>query len=100
MQLVYFETTRRDHALDDVHQGVVTDMRRLAESIDGFVRWRDVDDGLDYWGVVMFETEDAAIAWRDHPDHVAIHARSRGELYVAFSTMAFERVRTNRFDGG
>ncbi|HRE00457.1 MAG TPA: hypothetical protein PLV68_04105, partial [Ilumatobacteraceae bacterium] len=75
------------------------DMRRLAESIDGFVRWRDVDDGLDYWGVVMFETEEAAIAWRDHPAHVTIHQRSRGELYLTFATMAFERVRTNQFDG-
>lgn len=97
MQLVYFETTRADHSQDQIHRSVVADMQALAESIDGFVTWRDADDGLDYWGVVMFESEAGALAWRDHPDHVKIHQRSRGRLYTAFRTIAFDSVRENSF---
>ena len=100
MQLVYFETSRPDHELDDVHRRVVADMRSLAESIDGFVTWRDADEGLDYWGVVMFETEAGALAWRDHPDHVRINQESRGRLYSSFRILAFDSVREASFDAG
>lgn len=97
MQLVYFETTRADHDQDDVHAMVTSDMRVLAESIEGFVLYRDVNEGLFYWGVVVFETEAGAIAWRDHPDHARIHKQARGKLYVAFKTQAYDSVRSNSF---
>jgi heme-degrading monooxygenase HmoA len=100
MQLVYFETTRPDHDRDELHRQVVAEMRALAESLNGFVMWRDVDEGLFYWGVVMFETDAGAIAWRDHPDHARIHQHSRGRLYSAFTTHAFDSVRSNHYDGG
>ena len=97
MQLVYFETTRADHDQDDVHAKVTNDMKKLAESIEGFVLYRDVNEGLFYWGVVVFETEAGAIAWRDHPDHARIHKQARGKLYVAFKTQAYDSVRSNSF---
>ncbi len=99
MHLVYFETTRTDHDRDDVHRTVVAEMRALAESIDGFVLWRDADEDLHYWGVVIFESDAGALAWRDHPDHVEIHRQSRAGLYSAFTTLAFDGVRENRYDG-
>lgn len=97
MQLVYFETTRADHDQDDVHEKVTADMKVLAESIDGFVLWRDVNEDLLYWGVVVFQTEEGAIAWRDHPDHALIHKQARGKLYKAFKTQAYDSVRSNSF---
>jgi heme-degrading monooxygenase HmoA len=97
MQLVYFETTRADHEQDDVHAKVTADMKALAESIEGFVLYRDVNEGLFYWGVVVFETEAGAIAWRDHPDHARIHKQARGKLYVAFKTQAYDSVRSNSY---
>ena len=97
MQLVYFETTRPDHDQDDVHAKVTADMKVLAESIEGFVMWRDVNEGLKYWGVVVFETEAGAIAWRDHPDHAQIHKQARGKLYVAFKTQAYDSVRSHSY---
>lgn len=100
MQLVYFETTRPNHDQDDVHAKVVREMRALAESIEGFVFWRDADEDLTYWGVVVFETEAGALAWRDHPDHARIHQQSRGQLYSAFRTLAFDSVRENSFGDG
>lgn len=95
MQIIYFETRRDDHLDDDLHRQVVAEMRTLAESIDGFVRWRDVDDDLDYWGIVMFASEAAALTWKSHPDHARIHTLTAGTLYRSFSTRAFEEVREN-----
>lgn len=97
MQLVYFETTRASHDQDDVHFKVTADMKVLAESIDGFVLYRDVNEGLVYWGVVVFETEAGAIAWRDHPDHARIHQQSRGKLYTTFKVQAYDSVRSNSY---
>lgn len=97
MQLVYFETTRADHDQDEVHFKVTADMKALAKSLDGFIMWRDVNEDLFYWGVVVFETEAGAIAWRDHPSHVTIHKQSRGKLYTAFKTQAYDSVRSNSF---
>jgi len=97
MQIVYVETTRADSSEDDFHREVVTEMRRLAERIEGFSLWRHVDDGLMFWGVVMFETEAAALSWKSHPDHAAIYARTKGKLYTSFWTQAFESVRENSF---
>ena len=99
MQLVYFETTRPDHDQDDIHRKVIADMRVLAESLDGFVMWRDVDEGLEYWGVVMFETEAGAIAWRCWSMRRRRQGQSRGTLYSAFKTHAFDSVRSNSYDG-
>lgn len=99
MHIVYFETQRDDHDGDELHGQVVGEMRALAESIDGFVRWRDVDDGLDYWGVVMFETSEATAQWKQHPDHARIHQMTAGTLYGSFATRVFESVRENVFEG-
>jgi heme-degrading monooxygenase HmoA len=98
VHLVYFETTRPDHARDDLHDQVVAEMRALAESIPGFSMWRDATEDLHYWGVVIFETETGALAWRDHPDHARINRQSRGRLYSAFRILAFEGVREASFD--
>ena len=87
------QTARPSYDQDDIHQLVVAQMRELAESIEGFVLWRDQDDGLDYWGIVIFETAAGALEWRDHPDHARINEQSRGDLYSAFRILAFEKVR-------
>lgn len=97
MQIIFFETRRDDHLGDDLHRRVVAEMRSLAESIDGFVKWRDADDDLVYWGVVMFASEAAALTWKSHPDHARIHTLTAGTLYRSFTTQAFEGVRENRF---
>ena len=97
MQLIYFETTRNSHDKDDVHALCVAEMRALAESVDGFALWRDRDEGLNYWGVVMFESEEAAMRWKTHPDHARIHNLSEDGLYQSFKTMAFDSVRQNAF---
>ncbi len=101
MQLIYFETIRDSHDNDDLHATAVADMRVLAEETDGFVQWRDRDEGLTYWGVVIFENEEAAVRWSTHPDHARIHNLAEGGLYATIRTIAFDSVRDKSYrDGG
>ena len=66
---------------------------KAAEAIDGFVEWRDGYDGLTYWGFVVFASPEAALAWKGHPTHGAIHQQGEDSVYSAFGTQVFELVR-------
>ncbi len=97
MQLVYFTATLRDAALMDTHRAMVADMRRLAESIPGFVEWRECQEDLLLWGNIVFETGEAVLAWKSDPRHGAIHQRGEESVYSSFSTQVFETVREARW---
>jgi heme-degrading monooxygenase HmoA len=92
-QLVSFSATLLDADLMRTHERMVVGMRDLAEAIDGFLEWRDAYDGLTYWGFVVFASPDAAIAWKGHPTHGAIHQQGEASVYSAFGTQVFEIVR-------
>jgi heme-degrading monooxygenase HmoA len=92
-QLVSFRATLRDPSLREVHEEMVRGMRDLAEAIDGFVEWRDATEGLDYWGFVVFESDEAAQSWKAHPTHGAIHRQGEVSVYSQFATQVFEQVR-------
>ncbi|MBI5087965.1 MAG: hypothetical protein HZB15_03600 [Actinobacteria bacterium] len=93
LQLVSFRATLRDSALRGVHEEMVRGMRDLAEAIDGFVEWRDATDGLEYWGFVVFDSDEAAQSWKAHPTHGAIHQQGEASVYSEFGTQVFEQVR-------
>ena len=92
-QLVSFNATLLDESLMPTHMRMVVGMRELAEAIDGFVEWRDCYDGLTYWGFVVFASHDAAMAWKGHPTHGAIHQQGEASVYSSFGTQVFELVR-------
>jgi heme-degrading monooxygenase HmoA len=92
LQAVVFRATLTDPSARATHDRMVVEMRDLARGIDGFVEWRDAMDDLTYWGYVIFESEEAALAWKGDPRHKAIH--EHGELvYTEFATHAFASVR-------
>lgn len=93
LQIVVFRATLADDSVRDTHTGMVRDMRELARGIDGYVEWRDSMDGLTFWGYVLFETEEAALAWKQHPRHVEIHRRGEQAVYTEFATHVFASVR-------
>jgi heme-degrading monooxygenase HmoA len=92
-QLVSFSATLLDESLTSTHERMVVGMRDLAEAIDGFLEWRDGYDGLTYWGFVVFASPEAALAWKGHPTHGAIHQQGEAAVYSAFATQVFELVR-------
>jgi heme-degrading monooxygenase HmoA len=93
MQLVSFRATLQDASLTPTHEQMVAGMRDLAEAIDGFVEWREGYDGLTYWGFVVFASPEAALAWKGHPTHGAIHRQGEDSVYSEFGTQVFELVR-------
>jgi heme-degrading monooxygenase HmoA len=92
-QLVSFRATLHDASLVSTHEQMVAGMRDLAEAIDGFVEWREGYEGLTYWGFVVFASPEAALAWKGHPTHGAIHRQGEHSVYSEFGTQVFELVR-------
>lgn len=93
LQIVVFRATLCDATVLETHAEMVREMRDLAEEIDGFVEWRDSIDGLTYWGYVLFESEAAAMAWKQDPRHVQIHQKGERAVYSEFATHVFASVR-------
>ena len=96
-QLVSFSVTLLDGEQAAAHRSMVQRMRDLAEAIDGFVEWRDVEDGLRYSGFVIFASDEAAQAWKGNPTHGAIHQIGEDTVYAEFHTEVYEMVRDNHW---
>lgn len=99
MIILLFSTTARDDAVRDEYERMEARMRELAAATPGFVSWRDytAPDG-EAIGVVEFESEDALAAWRDHPDHAAVHKRGRDAVYASYRVRICRLVRESSFD--
>ena len=93
LQIIVFRATLCDATVLGTHAEMVREMRDLAEEIEGFVEWRDSIDGLTYWGYVLFESEEGAMAWKQDPRHVQIHQKGERAVYSEFATHVFASVR-------
>lgn len=104
MRLVLFSTTLRHDEVRDEHREMVESMRELAEATPGFVAWHDVvaADPDTSSGVIVFDSEESLAAWREHPDHGAVHQRGEDAVYRSFDVQIYELVRENtwRLDDG
>lgn len=95
LHIVVFRATLVDDEVRAMHESMVADMRSLARDGDGYVEWRDSMDGLTYWGYVLFDSAEAAMAWKQDPRHVEIHQRGEREVYSEFATHVFVSERNS-----
>ena len=93
MQAVYFQATPNSGDLEEIHTQMSAEMRDLAKQTGGFIEWRDCTDGSTYWALILFDSEEAVLEWRNHPRHAEIHRRGEEDVYSSFSTKVFELVR-------
>ena len=93
LQIVVFRATLTDGTVLETHAGIVGDMRDLAKGLDGYVEWPDSIAGLTYWGYVLFESEEAARAWKDHPRHAELRRHGERAAYSESATHVFASVR-------
>ena len=102
MRMVLFSTTLRHDDVREEHARMVTAMRELAEATPGFVAWHEVvsPDADTATGLIAFESEDALAAWREHPDHAAVHQRGEEAVYRSFQVQIYELVRENTWELG
>jgi heme-degrading monooxygenase HmoA len=97
--MLLYTTTLRDESQRAEHEDMKRRMRALAESVPGFLGeqdFRNEDDG-SMLGILRFEDEAALAAWRDHPDHGAVHNRGVDSVYASYTVEVFERVRDAGF---
>lgn len=93
MQIVVFRATLIDESVIDAHEAIVHEMRSLAAGGDGCLGWRDSLDGLTFWGYVLFRSDDAVIAWKNHSRHAELRRRGEQDVYSEFATHVFAEVR-------
>jgi heme-degrading monooxygenase HmoA len=95
-QIAVIFTSVRTQLDDAGYQGAAVTMEALAKVQPGFLDVVSVRDAnglgvtISYW-----ESEDAAKAWRDHPDHKMIREKGR-EIWYAYYTLEVTRV-TRRY---
>lgn len=100
MRVVWFTTTLRGPELRDEHLELVKGMRELAEATPGFLEWHAWDgpgDGSSA-GLIAFASEDALTAWREHPDHHAVHRRGEESVYASFDVRILDLVRQSTWE--
>jgi heme-degrading monooxygenase HmoA len=97
--MLLYTTTLRDESLRAEHENMKRRMRALAESVPGFLGEEDYRNEADgsTLGILRFEDEAALAAWRDHPDHGAVHNRGVDSVYASYTVEVFERVRDASF---
>jgi heme-degrading monooxygenase HmoA len=97
--MLLYTTTLRDESFRAEHDDMKRRMRALAESVPGFLGEEDYRNQADgsTLGILRFEDEAALAAWRDHPDHGAVHNRGVGSVYASYTVEVFERVRDASF---
>lgn len=73
-------------------------MYELAIAMPGFVSYKDFasDDGESVT-IVEFETMEDNLRWRNHPEHVAVQAFGRSEVFLEYNIQVCERIREARF---
>ncbi len=77
---------QRTCADDAGYQDAATTMDTLAAMQAGYCGIDSVR-GVDGAGITIsyWESENAAKAWRDHPEHIAIRDAGRGQWYLEYS---------------
>lgn len=83
--------------VDDEYSETAERMIELAETMPGFLGAESARDGLgitvSYW-----ESMDAIIAWKQHPEHVDAMKRGREEWYEAYTLRICKVEKTSEFN--
>ena len=76
-------------------------MEELAHAQPGFISHKDFTaaDGESVT-VVEFDTAEHVVAWREHPEHKAVQAWARAEVFTEYSIQVCEVLRSKRFPQG
>ncbi len=98
MVLVLFRSQLRPESGDEYAE-TARRMEALVRTLPGFVSFKTytAQDG-DRLSVGAFESEDALLAWRRHPEHVAAQKRGREAFYRFFEIQVAEVIRASGFE--
>jgi len=79
-------------------QALAARMRRIAESMPGFISYKvfAAEDG-ERCSVIEFESHESLRAWREHPEHREAQRLGRERYYAEYSLHVTDPARESRF---
>ncbi|HTM45915.1 MAG TPA: antibiotic biosynthesis monooxygenase [Polyangiaceae bacterium] len=89
--------------LDGVDEGELAElgerMYALASKMPGFISYKDfaAADGENL-SLIEFESPEALLAWREHPEHKAAQKRARMEFFQEYRIQVLAPVRDYSFN--
>jgi heme-degrading monooxygenase HmoA len=98
MLVIVFRSRLADGHADE-YATTSTRMIELASGMPGFVSFKTFTaaDG-ERVSLVEFESEEAAAAWREHPEHRQAQRRGREAFYQSYSIQVCHEVRRYGFE--
>lgn len=99
MVVIVFRSTLRDGIDAGRLEAVGGRMYGIASAMPGFVSYKDfvAQDGENLT-LVEFESEADLLAWRDHPEHVAVQQQGREDFFAAYRIQVCEPRRDYGYD--
>ncbi|MCA9626376.1 MAG: antibiotic biosynthesis monooxygenase [Myxococcales bacterium] len=93
---VFRNRLRTDAAAD--YGDVASRMKALAQRMPGYIGFKtfSADDG-ERVSLVEFDSLEALLAWKNHPEHRAAQERGRQAYYSEYSVQSAEIARDYRF---
>jgi heme-degrading monooxygenase HmoA len=98
MVVVVFRSRIREDADFAALEVVGARMAELARGMPGFISHKDfaAADG-EYVSIVEFSDSEALLAWRNHPEHIAVQERGRREFMSEFRVQVCAPLRDYSF---
>jgi heme-degrading monooxygenase HmoA len=98
--IVVFRSRLRDDADLIALASAGERMYELASQMPGFLSYKDfaAEDG-ESTSIVEFSDMDSLLAWRNHPEHLAVQQRGREEFFAAYEIHVCKPLRSYAFDG-
>ena len=98
--IVVFRSRLRDDADLDALASAGERMYELASKMPGFLSYKDfsAEDG-ELSSIIEFSDMDSVLAWRNHPEHLAMQQRGREVFFAAYEIHVCQPLRSYCFDG-
>ncbi len=98
MVVVVFRSRIREDADFVALEAAGVRMAELARGMPGFISYKDfaAADG-EYVSIVEFADADSLLAWRNHPEHLAVQERGRHEFMSEYRVQVCTPLRDYHF---
>lgn len=98
--IVVFRSRLRDDVDPVALEQVGARMYELASAMPGFLSYKDfsAEDG-ELTSIIEFADMDSLLAWRNHPEHLAVQQRGREEFFAAYQINVCQPLRSYSFGG-
>ena len=100
MVVVVFRSRLREESMEGF-DSLRDRMMEIAQSMPGFISYKvySNEDG-ERVSIHEWESEEALLAWREHPEHVEAQKQGRAIYYSNYTLYVMDSPRESRYDHG